>query len=97
MTPDDDADRLSKAERLAAEIVAIADDISGDILTTTNAKQETIRTPNREAIARAKLRIDTRMWLMARLAPHLYGAGTGKTADAEPMVAFTVHTHEEAE
>ena len=72
------------AEKMAAEIIAIADDATADVMERETAKGETQTVPNREAIARAKLRIDTRMWLMTRLAPHIYGATATKPV-AEPL------------
>lgn len=61
---------------MAAEIIAIADDATGDYVERENAKGQVNMVFDRDNIARAKLRIDTRMWLMARLAPHIYGTPT---------------------
>ncbi|MDX2142999.1 MAG: hypothetical protein SFV19_06570 [Rhodospirillaceae bacterium] len=91
MTTDD---RLAKAERMAEEILAIADDPFADMADVAAAAPTTAKAASdREALARAKLRIDVRMWLMARLAPQLYGTGAGNTSDDdEPLVYFNVHT-----
>ena len=32
------------------------------------------------------------MWLMARLAPQLYGNATPKVAEADQLVSFEIHT-----
>lgn len=75
-----------KAAKLAREIIAIADNPAGDYIKRTNTKGESQVLPDKENIARAKLRIDVRMWLMSRLAPHIYGAPAGaKNPDMEPM------------
>ncbi|MBL8628010.1 MAG: hypothetical protein JNM81_00165 [Rhodospirillaceae bacterium] len=67
-----------EAKRMAAEIVMIADDAAGDYVVKKTAKSKVDKAApekilDRSAIARAKLRIDVRMWLMVRLAPHIYG------------------------
>lgn len=69
--------RLEKADDFADEIITIADGVAdGD----------------KDALAHAKLRIDVRMWLMARLAPHLYGASAPKQQDQDPKVSFVMNT-----
>jgi len=63
--------RVMQADRLAEEILAIADGREPQDV-AVGAADET--PPARgEAIQRAKLRVDTRKWLMARLAPKKYG------------------------
>ena len=57
--------RQVQADLLAEEALEIADDTSRDFIDDK---------PNREAIARAKLRIDTRRWLLSHLAPKKYKA-----------------------
>jgi hypothetical protein len=84
--------RLAKAERMADEIVNIADDASSDVVTKTDAKGDDKHSLNRDSIARAKLRIDTRMWLMARLAPQVYGNAAPKAVETNPPVSFEIHT-----
>jgi hypothetical protein len=78
----------TKAERdaakMAVEIIAIADDVAGDFIEKENAKGQVQVVPDRENIARAKLRIDVRMWLMARIAPHIYGTQAAKPAPPGP-------------
>ena len=59
------------ADRLVAEMIAIADDASQDC--KPGGKDGQDRVPDREALARAKLRIETRRWRAAKLAPHKYG------------------------
>lgn len=57
-----------RADAWADELLDIADDISRDTIQTENGER-----PNTEWIQRAKLRVDTRKWLMAKAAPKKYG------------------------
>lgn len=54
--------RENLAERWAAEIVEIADDRSGDLSDIGKAR-----------VARDRLRVDTRKWLVAKVVPKIYG------------------------
>ena len=60
-----------RAERLAEEILAIADDDTGDFIPAGDGPG---LAPNLQAIRRARLRIDARKWRVARLAPRKYAA-----------------------
>lgn len=60
--------RQTQAEIWSDEIVEIADDISGDWTPTRNGI-----IVDHEHINRARLRVDTRKWLMAKLQPRKYG------------------------
>jgi hypothetical protein len=62
--------REVQADYWAEEIVEISDDSSQDAITdpeSGNTRQ------NSEFVARSRLRVDTRKWLMARMAPKKYG------------------------
>lgn len=62
--------REAQADYWAEEIVEISDDSSGDVIVdeeSGNSRQ------NSEFVARSRLRVDTRKWLMARMAPKKYG------------------------
>jgi hypothetical protein len=62
----------ARADLFAEEIIEIADDASDDSATV---------------IARARLRVDTRKWLMARMAPKKYGGKAEKAVgEADPVV-----------
>jgi hypothetical protein len=61
--------REAQADLLAAEILAIADDSSGDIITDKDGNTRL----DREFVARARLRVDSRKWLAGKLAPKKYG------------------------
>lgn len=55
---------------MAEDIIEIADDSGLDV--TLDAESGAPRVDG-EAIQRAKLRVDTRKWLMSKVAPHRYG------------------------
>jgi hypothetical protein len=53
---------------MVEEILEIADDASRDTIQTEHGQRA-----DNEWIARSRLRVDARKWLMARLAPKKYG------------------------
>lgn len=69
--------KQAQQDRMAESILKIADDSSGDEAMTANGN----RIENREFTSRSKLRVETRMWLMERLAPKKYGKQTEKESD----------------
>ena len=66
-----------QADHFHDEIIEIADETGAD-LTTDDSGKVTI---NHEVVARSRLRVDTRKWLMARLAPKKYGDRLQHTGD----------------
>ena len=67
---------VARADLFAEDIIEIADDASNDSATV---------------IARARLRVDTRKWLMARMAPKKYGGkAEPKGAGEADQVVHTV-------
>lgn len=62
--------KANQAHVLADECLQIADDDSGDTKIDPETGYEVCNT---EFIARSRLRIDTRKWMAARLAPKYYG------------------------
>jgi hypothetical protein len=79
-------ERYARAKRLQAEymesqLLAIADDISNDTITTEDGREF----ENKEWVNRSKLRIDTRKWLMAKLYPKKYGDRVDVTTDGEKI------------
>ncbi len=91
---DDDAfaDQYARArtdllEHWADEIVAIADDSSSDWEMRKRENGEEYEVVNQEVVNRARLRVDTRKWLMSKLAPRKYGDKVEHTgADGGPVV-----------
>ncbi|MCW5730434.1 MAG: hypothetical protein KIT20_06740 [Alphaproteobacteria bacterium] len=79
------AARLLQADRLADEILAIADEREGDHRIDEKGRVVT----QADAIQRAKLRVDTRKWLMSRMSPRKYGdalAEGGAGEDGELII-----------
>lgn len=67
-----DTAKRNQIEALIDEIIEISDDIENDKI--MNDKGHLVQ--NTEYIARSRLRVDTRKWLAAKLAPKIYGEKT---------------------
>lgn len=63
-----------RSQGRADEIIEIADDGSQDWETVLEAEGAAVQRLNKEAIARSKLRIQCRQWLLERELPKKYGA-----------------------
>lgn len=61
--------KQDQVENLVDDILDIADDTSRDLVENENGKMVC----NSEFVNRSRLRIDTRKWLAAKLAPRIYG------------------------
>lgn len=61
--------REAQADYWADQIIEISDDGINDTYTDGEGNERT----NQDVIARSRLRVDTRKWLMARMAPKKYG------------------------
>ena len=75
--------REAQADTIFEECLAIADSRDGDI-----QMRDGIEVVNHDAIARAKLRIDTRMRMAGKLRPKIYGEKVDLThanPDGSPM------------
>src|SRR5258708_5808187 len=88
----------SSADKLFREIIEIADDASGDYVTTSDGKPIV----DHENIQRSRLRVDARKWAAARLAPKKYGDYIshdvkGPGANFQPAVCITVNGRPPAE
>ncbi|MBL4906405.1 MAG: hypothetical protein JKX94_03060 [Sneathiella sp.] len=86
MKPEQQNIRQFLADFFAGEIVQIAD----------NDNEDPEGGSAKENVARAKLRIDTRRWLMEQFAPHLYGSGKMAKDDrgADPVFRAKVYLPE---
>ena len=62
-----------RADVYADQILEIADDASRDWVTKKNADGSTYQVFDGEHVQRARLRIDSRKWLMSKMAPKKYG------------------------
>ena len=60
-------------EGMADDITEIAEDGSNDWMERETKSGRIIRTVNEEAVARSRLRIDSRKWLLSKLKPERYG------------------------
>ncbi len=60
--------REAQADAIFEECLIIADSQEGDVIKVDGVDQV-----NHDAIARAKLRIDTRKWMAGKLRPKVYG------------------------
>jgi hypothetical protein len=81
--------REAQADYYAEEIIEISDDGSNDWMTRKNADGTDVEVENKEVLSRSKLRVDTRKWLMARMAPKKYGDKITQEvtgADGAPLV-----------
>jgi hypothetical protein len=65
--------REEQADKLVREILEIADDASGEVSVIENEDGSTYEKVNQEVVNRARLRVDARKWLAARLAPKKWG------------------------
>jgi hypothetical protein len=65
--------REAQLERWEDEILEIADDGSNDWTTRNKGEDNEHEAVDHEHIARSKVRIDARKWLMAKRAPKRYG------------------------
>lgn len=74
--------REAQCDAFVEEIIEISDNNSGDTLITEGGAKA-----NSEWINRSRLRVDTRKWLMSKLAPKKYGDRTTLAGDPEaPLV-----------
>lgn len=62
-----------RTEYWAEEILDICDDGTNDWMERENKDGSTYNVVNNEAINRSRLRVDSRKWLMSKLAPKKYG------------------------
>lgn len=78
-----------QADRFNEEIVEIADDGTNDWIEKENARTgRTYIALNEEAIARSRLRVETRKWLMGKHKPKKYGDSTTLKGDADNPLAI---------
>ena len=67
------AAQAARAELMAAEILEISDDASADWIEYETPTGRIRREPNHDLVQRARLRVETRKYLMERWSPHNYG------------------------
>lgn len=82
--------RSALMDHWAEEIVDIAEDGSNDWMEKRKRDGEVEVVLDREHVARSQLRIDTRKWLLSKLAPKKYGDRITHAGDAENPVHVDV-------
>lgn len=78
--------RIVQATVYADGILDIADDRSKDWVTGDDGKV----VPDYDHIARARLRVDTRKWYLAKMLPKIFGDRLDLTSDGEKIVPATI-------
>ena len=78
-------ERIDNADQLFDELIAIADNSENDQLLQPDGSTRN----NPAAVARDKLRIKTRIWMLSRLRPGRYGNRTQITLDTPAVAATT--------
>lgn len=64
--------KVIQCEVIAEEMLDIADESTNDFMTVMKGDKG-LEVENKEAINRARLRVDTRKWLLSKLIPKKYG------------------------
>lgn len=83
--------REALLEHWAEEITEIADDGSNDYMDRLDKDGKVIgEVVNQEHIARSRLRVDTRKWLLSKLKPKKYGDKLELSGDATAPVAISI-------
>ena len=73
---------------LADEILAISDDSSNDEIVGRDGEIKC----NAEFVARSRLRVDTRKWILAKMLPKVFGEKTVVAGDADAPVRIVAAT-----
>jgi len=73
-----------RADKIFEDILEIADDSSQDELITENGVMQ-----NSEFIARSRLRVDSRKWMVGKLNPKKYGDRTILSGDSENPITIS--------
>ena len=70
---------------LADEIIEISDDSSRDIIDTEHGPKT-----DAEVVARSRLRVDSRKWMLSKMLPKIYGDRTENTLQLGDTVAKVI-------
>ena len=79
----------TQMDRMADELLEIADDATNDWMKRRQGDDE-IDVANQEHIQRSRLRVDTRKWLMSKLAPKKYGDKQQISGDPDSPLKIVV-------
>jgi hypothetical protein len=77
--------RITRSWLWADEIIDIADDSVNDWVTRERRNGSTYEAVDREAIERARLRIESRKWLISRYLSHVFGDKLGHEGGDTPV------------
>jgi hypothetical protein len=77
--------RLAGYKLLADEIIEISDDASGDVIETEHGPKV-----DSEFVARSRLRVDSRKWMLSKMLPKVYGDKLAIGGDPENPLSVTV-------
>lgn len=83
--------RRCMLEAIVEETMAIADDSTRDTYIVRDDDGEPVELRlDRDNVNRSKLQVETRKWLLSKLAPELYGDSLKLTGDAEKPLRWSV-------
>ncbi len=79
--------REAQAEHMADEILEIADNAVNDWMLRKQG-EDTVEVVNHDHIARSRLMVDARKWLLSKMLPKKYGDKITHAGDAENPIAM---------
>jgi hypothetical protein len=85
-----------RADRMAEEMLNIADNIGGDVITLPDGREVV----DQAVVNRDRLRVDSRKWLLSKMNPKKFGEKIDMTSDNKALQAnlnITVDNSETAE
>ncbi len=86
------AAREDLLEYWASDILEIADDGTNDMVPGLNKFGDEVMVPNHANVARDKLRIHSRQWLLGKLQPKVYGDRVGLEVSGEVAVKVDINS-----
>lgn len=89
------ATRIARAREIGEDVIAqecieIADDGTNDWETRTNKKGDEYQVPNPELVMRSRLRVDTRLKLLAKWNPKKYGDKLVHAGDSDSPIGVQI-------
>lgn len=76
----------TRAEKIFEEIIEIADESQGDVITNKDGEERL----NGEFVARSRLRVDARKWVLSKMQPKKYGDKIDVTSDGKEIKAPSI-------
>jgi hypothetical protein len=73
-------------EKMADELLEIADDGTNDFIERSKENGDTYTVVDQEHIARSRLRVETRKWLLSKMLPKVYGDKTTVGGDPDAPI-----------